>query len=303
MGYGVRADGTGAYDLTIENSSIKAPRPVVVRETTGAYNLTIGEGVNLTSTAILNKYQVIMTNGDDDTRVYPTSQEATATINSNVTNIFGFEAKVDNVYYTTLAKAFADAESGDTLTFLRDITSAGLSIAKDITIDLGGFNYTINKAVGSQGTESQGFQLLPAAENVTIKNGSIEVAEETNVVWMFNDYTANLKVENVTIDCENMVWSKSVYLIVANNEHGTNPCPVFSNVNIVNYDVTKRPHALLEYNTEFTAQAGLDVTTDVAGYTVKHVDGVYKLVANMVVNTNTNVTYPSSYSLSSSKSV
>ena len=151
-GYGVRADGTGVYDMTIENSSIKAPRPVVVRQTTGAYNLTIGEGVNLTSSALSNKYQVIMTNGDDDTREYPTSQEATATIKSNnVTNIFGFEAKNNNnvydVYYTALSNAYAKAQDNETITLLRNVELAEIfTIDKAITLD--GGNKTLTSAAG-----------------------------------------------------------------------------------------------------------------------------------------------------------
>ena len=97
---------------------------------------------------------------------------------------------------------------------------------------------------------------------------------------MFNDYAENLTVKNVAIDCKNMVWSKSVYLIVANNQHGTNPCPVFDNVTISNYNA-ERPHALIENNTQLTAQEGLNVDTD-PGYSVKYVDGTYKVVANMV---------------------
>ena len=40
-GYGVRADGTGAYDMTLEGNTIKANNPIIVRKTTGAYELTV----------------------------------------------------------------------------------------------------------------------------------------------------------------------------------------------------------------------------------------------------------------------
>ena len=74
-GYGIRADGTGAYDMTVQGGSIKAELPIVVRKATGAYKLTVDskivpklEGTNE------NGYQVIFTNGDDGTYEYPTGK-------------------------------------------------------------------------------------------------------------------------------------------------------------------------------------------------------------------------------------
>jgi hypothetical protein len=107
--------------------------------------------------------------------------ESVAYVNETGTSTGSKERKVG---YATLAEAVA---AGSEVTVVKDAEGAGVVINKDVTIDFGGFNYTINKAVGSTGTESQGFQLLPAAKNVTIQNGNISVAEGTNVVWMFND--------------------------------------------------------------------------------------------------------------------
>ena len=183
-------------------------------------------------------------------------------------------AKIGNVYYETLPEAVAAAQAGEKVEVIRAAEGAGVVINKNVTIDFGGFTYTINQAVGSKGTESQGFQILPSATNVTLTNGNISVAEGTNVVWMINDYAKNLTVSGVTFDCANMVWSKSsCRLIVANNQHGTDPQAVFSNVAINSYSAS-HPHALIENETSLTAQEGLNVVTD-PGFVVVYENGVY----------------------------
>ena len=63
--YGIRADGSGAFTMSIEDCDIKAAKPVVVRKTTGAYNLTI-KGDETTMTATGTDGCVIITSGDDE---------------------------------------------------------------------------------------------------------------------------------------------------------------------------------------------------------------------------------------------
>ena len=61
--YGIRADGNSPAGLVVENTSISAAQPVIVRKMTNQYH------VNLTGENILNAYagcQVIFTNGSDD---------------------------------------------------------------------------------------------------------------------------------------------------------------------------------------------------------------------------------------------
>ena len=194
-------------------------------------------------------------------------------------------------YYLTLVEAVSAATANDEVKLLAPATGAGLVINKNITVDFGGFTYTINQAVGSTGTESQGFQLLTETENVKLMNGNIAVAAGTNVVWMINDYAKNLTVEDMTFDCANMVWTKSVYFLVGNNEHGTNPKAVFNNVVINNYN-SDRAMVLLENNTELTAQAGLNVVTD-PGFAVVYENGTYKVIKEQKVkNITRDLTYP-----------
>ncbi|MBO5274354.1 MAG: right-handed parallel beta-helix repeat-containing protein, partial [Clostridia bacterium] len=59
-GYGIRADASGAYSLTVENSTIKAAAPILLRKATGTYAATLS-GNTLTATGA---YQIIVTAGD-----------------------------------------------------------------------------------------------------------------------------------------------------------------------------------------------------------------------------------------------
>ena len=112
-------------------------------------------------------------------------------------------AKVGETYYTTLAAAVdAATVENNTVTLLRDVEGSGVVIDKDVTIDFSGFIYTFNEGVGSTGTPSNGFQILKDNE-VTLKNGTLQVSSEENVAKTF--YTiiqnyANLTVEDMTLD-------------------------------------------------------------------------------------------------------
>ena len=63
IGYGIRADGSVATTLTVENATINALRPIVVRRTTGSYNVVLA-GTNALTAG--DYYQVILTKGDDE---------------------------------------------------------------------------------------------------------------------------------------------------------------------------------------------------------------------------------------------
>lgn len=126
-------------------------------------------------------------------------QDAPVTINFISQSV----AKVGETYYTTLAAAVdAATVENNTVTLLRDVEGSGVVIDKDVTIDFGGFIYTFNEGVGSTGTPSNGFQILKDNE-VTLKNGTLQVSSEENVAKTF--YTiiqnyANLTVEDMTLD-------------------------------------------------------------------------------------------------------
>lgn len=105
--------------------------------------------------------------------------------------------------YETLTEAYDAAVDGDTITLLKNATGAGLKIKKEVTVDFGGFTYTVNSPVGSPGTETLGFQVRKEANNVTFKNGTIKVVEQAvggkeikAVVFAYCDFT----LEDMIID-------------------------------------------------------------------------------------------------------
>ena len=63
LGYGIRADGSVATTLTVTDATIDALRPIVVRKTTGSYNVVLA-GTNALTAG--DYYQVILTKGDDE---------------------------------------------------------------------------------------------------------------------------------------------------------------------------------------------------------------------------------------------
>ncbi|MBR3870454.1 MAG: Ig-like domain-containing protein [Clostridia bacterium] len=131
-------------------------------------------------------------------------------------------ATANGVKYETLAEAVA---VGGEVVLLTDASGDGIVIDKDVTIDLGGFTYTIDGAlVGSTGTKTLGFQILKD-NNVTIKNGaiaadvaSIEANNEKTLKMLIQNY-ANLTLEDVTLD---MSAVEAMLYVVSNNCGETN---------------------------------------------------------------------------------
>ncbi len=167
-GYGVRADGTGAYDAEVENCTISAELPVVVRKATGAYNLTVKD---CTLTADNEgKYQVIFTNGDDGTYELPTGAYS-ATIGEDIRVFPTYVAQIGEVTYPTLAAAIAAAQAGDTITFIADITE-NVTVNKNVTIDGADKNYTGTMTVSTGKTVT--------VQNVNFVKGCIDKAKSTS---------------------------------------------------------------------------------------------------------------------------
>ena len=114
----------------------------------------------------------------------------------------------NNVYYLTLPEAIEAVAAGATITMLADVTGAGAVINKNVTIDFNDKTYTFNKAVGSKGTESNGFQILKD-NNVTLKNGTLNVDESAKATFytVIQNY-ANLTIVDMNLDGKNLdKWS------------------------------------------------------------------------------------------------
>ena len=143
-------------------------------------------------------------------------------------------AKTDSKYYATLAEAVQAVVSSKsktgTVTLLKDAAGGGIGLfnAKDavnvnLTIDFGGFTYTCDDpAVGSVGTESQGFH-LEKGNTVTLKNGTIKVSPDSkNTIMLIQNY-CDLTLENL-----NLYGSDATQYMISSNYGDT----VLKNVNM-----------------------------------------------------------------------
>ena len=143
-------------------------------------------------------------------------------------------AKTDSKYYATLAEAVQAVVSSErktgTVTLLKDAVGGGIGLfnAKDtikvnLTIDFGGFTYTCDDpAVGSVGTESQGFH-LEKGNTVTLKNGTIKVSPDSKKTIMLIQNYCDLTLENL-----NLYGSDATQYMISSNYGGT----VLKNVNM-----------------------------------------------------------------------
>lgn len=143
-------------------------------------------------------------------------------------------AKTDSKYYATLAEAVQAVVSSKsktgTVTLLKDAAGGGIGLfnAKDavnvnLTIDFGGFTYTCkDPAVGSVGTESQGFH-LEKDNTVTLKNGTIKVSPDSKKTIMLIQNYCDLTLEDL-----NLYGSDATQYMISSNYGDT----VLKNVNM-----------------------------------------------------------------------
>ncbi len=120
-------------------------------------------------------------------------------------------AKVGDKEYPTLAEAVeAVVKSPDktgTVTLLKDASGGGIGLFKDkgaegvnLTIDFKGHTYTCtDPAVGSVGTESQGFH-LEKGNTVTLKNGSITVSSDSKQTGMLIQNYCDLTLKDLNLN-------------------------------------------------------------------------------------------------------
>ena len=109
-------------------------------------------------------------------------------------------AKIGTTEYDSLAAAVTAATAGDEIVLLKDVADGvGIVIDKKLTIDFGGYTYTFaSNPVGSTGTESQGFQILKAANAVTLKNGTLTSKAGSGVKMLVNNY-CDLTLDGMTL--------------------------------------------------------------------------------------------------------
>ena len=132
-----------------------------------------------------------------------------STSNPFVINFTSSVAQIGETYFSTLVAAVEAAQDGDEIKLLCDAKGAGVVIDKSITINFGGFTYSFTEpAVGSTGTQSNGFQILNG-NDVTLKNGTLNVdSEHSSKYYILVQNYANLDVVDMTLDGTNLdKWS------------------------------------------------------------------------------------------------
>ena len=114
--------------------------------------------------------------------------------------------------YTSISDAIASVGDGDTIQVLKDIPDAvGISVpsGKNFTIDFGWHTYTLTgPGAGSPNTETNGFQLLKDS-TITMKNGTIRIAENANDIKRIIQNYADLTLENMQFYAENQVGGEN----------------------------------------------------------------------------------------------
>ena len=115
---------------------------------------------------------------------------------------------VDGFYYNVLQNAISKAE-GKTVTFIRDAEGAGVVIDNNVTIDFAGHTYTVNAAAN----ESNAF-VVNLGKNVTLKNGSLQVASTSKVAIenLIQNYALQLNLDGMKLFGSNLNASNSCVL-------------------------------------------------------------------------------------------
>lgn len=117
----------------------------------------------------------------------------------------GNVAKIGDKEYATLQEAVSDAHASGTETTIKLLDNAsgnGVKVpsGSNIIFDLDGFTYTIDgETVGSDGTETNGFQLLRGS-NITFRNGTLA---STKAKILIQNYS-NLTLDSVNLDGSGM---------------------------------------------------------------------------------------------------
>ena len=218
--YGVRADGNASRgNLVIENSTIEAAQPVVIRKvTTAGYKVNVDAASVLTNTGL---YQVIFTKGSDDEAYVAPEVDFTFNGPANLL-VFPRVIVADNA--ETMAAALKANNKNINIMLANDIDlpintlgqqtggsgeyKLGGEATETINIDLNGKKLNITTTYWSA--------LGAKNENAlfTIKNGTM-TSSQTSGTW--NSY--DLCFANCNYNFENVVFEKAIALEAANKAY------------------------------------------------------------------------------------
>ena len=182
--YGLRADGTVATTLKIENTSIDAEKPVIVRELKAAYNVEFTGNNTLTTN---EAYQVVLTGGADDAEyTTPNTKEFKLKGAENFKVYFGDVNSAHTLDLALNTKCEGDIDVKEAI----DHEGYGFEVRRDVVLDFN--NFVLN--AGSN-ANSRWYALEISGDNdVVIKNANFTRAGITA------SNGANVVFENGTIN-------------------------------------------------------------------------------------------------------
>lgn len=226
---------TGTYKAPIANTSgtttVGAAIAVVEHTTQMGVTVNLNGG---TVTAGENAMAIVVSDphnsGADDVKVTVNGSTVFGGLVQETSVGRNTPISVKSGAFTDLASAMTYATNGATIKLANDITMSGAKVeaGHDFTVDFDSKTVTLGvPAVGSEGTETNGFQLLKGSD-ITFKNGTIKVSADNltektkknskgedvnnNIQHLFQNYS-NLTLENMTLDGTYLYGTSSKYVV------------------------------------------------------------------------------------------
>lgn len=254
-----------AYDIKLKDEN-----GAVVTATTGTtFTVKLMIGAGLENVKVFH-------NGTEITPVTYDKTAGTVTFTTNSFSTFDvqYDAPVAVIAggecYPTLTAAIDAAKDGDTITLLKSTTDNGIAAQKGFVLNFNGHTLKIgNPLVGSTGTETNAFQLLAGAGNVTFKNGTLTTEEAYILIQNY----CNLTLDNMVLDGRNIPV------------HATYPGSV------VRYTLSNNCGIVTINNSTIYAPETLGVAFDVYGGFENYGDVTVKVDGNSVINGDIEVAH------------
>ena len=215
-GYGIRVDGNTGSDVTVENSTIDAFIPAVVRNATGESSIVFGEGNEFTASNNDNLWCAVGKSEYEKDGVLPTPATGNVTVSFdaeelNVAGVSGIKAGIGNVYYQSFDWAFAAVKADETLTLFADVEASEV-ILLDKSLTINGNDHKVTSSanrvfrVTASNTEVtlnnvnmvssaaviypndiRGISIDAGLENVelTLNNSSVDFTDDTACDWTY----------------------------------------------------------------------------------------------------------------------
>ena len=141
--YGIRFDGnTDNYGIIVNNNSVEANQPFIVRKMTGANNTITLEGTNTLTTEA--EYQIVITNGiDDEAYVKPTGTYTLTGADGYTVFPAPFPVASWDEFTAALAAGETDIKFTDNITYEG---ASSYNLKNDVKVEMNGKTFTTGNA-------------------------------------------------------------------------------------------------------------------------------------------------------------